>query len=75
MSGVCTELDDYPEYPYYLRVPADDSPINIYDVVAFYDKVYSGKDKEEIANSIRAFAVEHFDFKVGLKPVIDYING
>lgn len=74
VSGVCTELDDYKDYPYYFRVPADDSHINIEDIISFYDSIYSNNDKEAIINYIRDFAVDHFDFKIGLKPVFDYIN-
>lgn len=74
ISGVCTELDDYQDYPYYFRVPADESAIQINDIISFYNSVYEGRDKEEIVNTIRSFAVEHFDFKIGLKPVIRFIS-
>lgn len=74
VSGVCTELDDYKDYPYYFRVPANDSPIQMNDIIRFYDSVYREKNKEDVANNIREFAVSHFDFKVGLKPIVDYIQ-
>ncbi len=75
ISGVSTELDDKKDYPYYMRVPANNSNINMKDVIDFYSKIYCHeKSKDQIANEIRAFAKANFDFRVGLAPVIDYIN-
>ena len=74
ISGVETELDHYPSYPYYLRVPADDSPICIQDVISFYNKIYKGnQQRKDIIKRISGFAAEHFSFDSAFKPIIEYL--
>ncbi|MEH7454256.1 hypothetical protein [Gottfriedia acidiceleris] len=75
ISGVETELDSDSNYKYYLRVPADDTPIDIYSIIEFYDFVYKGSEsKEQIINSIRTYSQNHFDFMNGFQPVINFIK-
>lgn len=73
VSGVCTELDDQLNFPYYLRFPADDTPIDIQVIVDFYEKIYYVGQKK-VADDIRVFAEEHFDLFKTLKPIVEYIN-
>lgn len=73
ISGVKTELDNYDEYPYYFRVPSDDSPINIKSVINFFDTVYQSKEEDVISN-IRKLNMDYFDFPIAFKPVITVIN-
>lgn len=72
VSGVETELDHKRDFPFYFRVPADDSPVDIYDIIAFFNKVNSITDYHE---KIRAVAEESFNAKVCLKPIIDFFKG
>ncbi|WP_429948898.1 hypothetical protein IGJ55_002599 [Enterococcus sp. AZ170] len=71
ISGVETELDN-PKYnfPYYMRVSADDSPINFKDIILFFEKIHDNKN----AYSIKKFGEENFSFKASVKPVIDYLK-
>lgn len=74
ISGVKTELDSLTECAgYYYRVPADDSPININDVIVFFDKVYQ-EDSLTVRKTLRNYAKHNFDFSITFKPVIDYIR-
>lgn len=76
ISGVETELDTAEDFKYYLRVPADDSTIPVDLIKDFYKSVYErGKSRREVIKEISKYAIEHFSFKVSLKPVADYING
>jgi hypothetical protein len=76
ISGVENELDYDPGFPYYLRVAADESPINMDDIIDFYEKLYSGnKSRPEIVQYISEYAASHFSYKVALKPVVDFIEG
>ena len=72
ISGVKTEFDNIPDFQYYFRVPADDTPVDIEAVVAFYEKVYiqSGLSVEEISHSIREYTYQLFDYSNGFLPVI-----
>lgn len=76
ISGVCTELDYDEKFKYYLRVPADESIININHIVSFYNKVYKNNvSKQEIVKDIRGYAEQYFDINQCLKIVVSYIKG
>lgn len=74
ISGVETEFDQIENFPYYLRVNADDSTIDINVVLKFYDEVYTNSEGFEITNSIRKTCLEKFDYKKGYKTIIDYLG-
>jgi len=68
-------IDVLPEkYKYCLYIPQDESHVNIKDIIAFHDTIYSQNSKKEIVREIRNFAVEYCDMKNTFKPVLDYIN-
>ena len=75
VSGVETELDSHPEYEYYYRVPANDDPVNIYEIIKFYDKVYSKNNHQEVADSIRTLTFKMFDMQYAFMPVVEDILG
>ncbi|MDB6223321.1 glycosyltransferase [Lactobacillus amylovorus] len=72
VSGVKTELDTMPDFKYYYRVPADDSPVDVEKIVDFYDGIYRNKDKQNIANQIRKFCQKNFTFEKCYKEIIDW---
>lgn len=74
ISGVKTELNSYTDFPYYMMVPQDDSPIDMQQVVKFYMDCYRGtKSFDEVHAVIAKFAEEKFDYSVTMKPVFQYI--
>lgn len=76
VSGVETELDSDRNYKYYLRVPADESNINMEIIIDFYDKIYnSTESKEEVIANIRNYTESHFDVSVTWAKVVHYIKG
>ncbi len=75
VSGVITELDSDTNYPYYFRVPADDTPINMEKIFEFYDRVMkSERSRENMQRKIMKYATEHFDMNVAFRPVLDFIK-
>jgi len=62
------------KYKYCLYIPQDETPVNIKDIIAFHDTIYSQITKKEIIREIRNFAIEFCDMKNTFKPVLDYIN-
>ena len=74
ISGVTTELDSLKDFKYYLRVPADESVINMNDVVSFFYKCYNEKTSIEVAEEIRNFTIPFFELGKAFKPVVDYIK-
>lgn len=74
ISGIETEMDNLIDFPYYKRVPADDTLINMNDVVDYFNACYQNKDVDEVAASIRNISQKYFDFINVFKPVVDFVN-
>jgi len=67
-----SKIDYIPQnYPFFLQVPEDDSPVNIQEVLGFYDRIYLG-DKEKIAFKIREFAKDRCSSEAMMKPVLEF---
>lgn len=74
ISGVRNELDDDPDFKYYLRVPADDTPVDIDAIINFYNFVYnSGESRSEIIEQISDYASKNFSYNASFKPLVDYL--
>lgn len=74
ISAVKTEFDYMPEYKYYLKVPADDTPIVIEDIINFFEKIVSKNNYKTISKDIRNITEDMFDFSKGFKkPIIEKI--
>lgn len=62
---------DFPDdFPYMLKVPADESSVDIGQILQFYDKI---KDRD-IVKEMRDYAEKNLSWEAKLKPVIDEIN-
>lgn len=60
--------------PYRMTVSDDDSPIDVFEVVRFYDSIYGRGNIEKIVTDIREECRKNCDVKAGLKEVLDYIK-
>ena len=68
------ESDVFEGEEYVLKIPADESPVNIGDVVKFYEKMYNKMSKEEVAEMIRNSAEKRCDIMITMKPVADCLT-
>jgi len=59
------------DYPYFLKVKEDESPIDIESIVKFHDDVYSS-EAQIIANEIRNYAESRCSSEAMMKPVLDF---
>lgn len=69
MSG---KSDVFEEEDFVLKVSNDESFINIEKIVEFYDYMYMGKNKREIALNIRERAEKKCSMMEVIKPIFDY---
>jgi hypothetical protein len=70
-----TKIDIIPDgFEYCMYVPEDETPVNIMELVNFYNNIYNGNDETKIINTIRKFAEENCDMAKTMVPVINYIN-
>lgn len=70
ISGVKTEFDLDSQYPFYFRVPADDSAVQINEIIDFFDKI---KLIDNYRIQIHEYAKNNFSYEVAMKKIIDYI--
>lgn len=73
VSGVETELDSMTDVDFYLRIPANDTPVNMREIVELYDRMYRNTDFDKRSLMIRNHTKMYFDIEFTFKPVIDYI--
>ncbi len=59
------------DFCYFLKVPADETPINIEDIIEFYDSVYQHGHRIEVARQIRAYIEAKSSMKSVMKMVIE----
>jgi len=63
--------DDFDDnFIYAAKIPADDSPVNIYDVIDFYKRL-EGTDYSIKMND---FARKNLSWEAKLKPVFEYLD-
>jgi len=60
-----------PDFPYILHVPADESPIDIEQVLAFAKEVYADPDHPQ---KMRRYAEEHLDWSVKMKKLKGFLE-
>lgn len=58
----------------YLRVPNDDSALDIKEIIAFYDRIHHVKERKLLAADIREMAKKFIDMKVTLQPICIYMK-
>ena len=66
-----TDPDFPPDFPYILHVPADESPIDIEQVLAFAKEVYADPDHPQ---KMRLYAEEHLDWSVKMKKLKGFLE-
>lgn len=65
------KIDVIPEdFPYLLPIPGDESPVDISEVLKFYDKVYKAEPVETVIQKMRAFALLHVDMENTMQPIL-----
>lgn len=75
VSAVETELDNLTDFPYYLKLPANDTDIKIDSIIEFYKNIYLNKDSETITLNIRNYTRKLFDYEFGFKrPIEEYLE-
>lgn len=68
------ETDVFEGVEYVLKIPADETPVNIIDIVKFYEKLYNGKDKKQIASEIRSSAEKRCNILQTMEPIVNCLK-
>ena len=69
-----TKIDIVPDdFNYMLRVPEDDSAIDIASIVSFANKIYNG-NRENVADEIRFFAENNCSMSKSMSTVIEFFK-
>lgn len=59
-------------FPYMLKVPANEDPIDIEAVETFVDALYENENRKQVAGKIRSYFEERCGMRSTLKPVVDW---
>ncbi len=67
----CTDSNNVdPNGKYYLKLKCNDDPVDIKEIIAFFD----GLDKDNIQNEMRAYALNNLKWSTQFKKVADYFE-
>jgi len=58
-----------------LQIPADDSPVDINNVLLFLDGLSCQQSSKSLAARIRGYAIQHVDMESVFDPVVSYVKG
>jgi glycosyltransferase involved in cell wall biosynthesis len=67
----CSDPDFPDDYPYILRIPSDESPVDIEQLIQFAQNVYRDLDHPR---KMRAFASEHLDWSVKMNELKTFLE-
>ncbi|KHC90377.1 glycosyl transferase group 1 [Thermotoga sp. Mc24] len=63
---------DFPEdFPFLLRIPSDESPVDIQKVISFYEELK--KTHPDYPLLMRKYAEEHLSWEIKMKPLVERI--
>ena len=69
---IACEDPDFPEdFPYIFRLPADESPINIDEVIKFATKISEDKDHPK---KMHQYACDHLDWSIKMKKLKEFFE-
>lgn len=71
VSGVETEFDYLTDFEFYYRVPADESPVNLAEVISFYKRTCMS---DEARSEIHEYAKKKFSMEASMKPIVEYLT-
>jgi len=70
---IASSDQDFPEsFPYILKIPSDESPVDINEIVEWYEKLTHSHPN--YSTEMRKYAEEHLSWDAKMKPVIEKIK-
>ena len=67
----CSDPDFPDDFPFVLRLPADESPVDIKQVIMFITRIYQETDHPRI---MRQYAVEHLEWSIKIKKLKNFLS-
>lgn len=61
------------DFNYFLQVPANESPINMVDIIAFYEKCYADGSRIKVAKEIRSYIEKKSSMNVVIEQILQTI--
>lgn len=68
------QSDVFENEDFIMKVPENETPINIDDVINFHDKIYCDRNKQKVTKTIRKCAKLCCDMKIAMKSIIEYFS-
>lgn len=72
----CTDIDVFLDEPtdFCFRIPADDSPLDISQIISFHDRLYQSRPENLLIDIVRNYAERTVSMQAALKGVIQYVG-
>ena len=67
----CSDPDFPNDFPYILRIPADESPIDMKQVIRYTSAIYQDPDHPQ---KMRQYAIEHLDWSIKMKKLKKFLE-
>lgn len=74
ISSVDIDVFETGKYPYLCRLKGNEDPVDIEQVIAFFDRIYSDKDINTVAAEIREYAQKLCDMEVVMRKVVSQLS-
>lgn len=62
------------DFPYIMYCSKDDDPVDMNEVISFYDSCFKKKNKKEVGEAIRNYFVDRCDINHTMMPVLQYFE-
>lgn len=74
VSGVTIDIFRNLSTKYYMQFPNDETIIDVFRLIDFYDEIYRNQNRKVIEQDIRKIAETYMDIGVTMQPVCNYIK-
>lgn len=68
-----SKSDVFEGQDFVLKVPNNESNINIYDIINFYDCIYKNQEPSKVVENIRSKAEKCCEIRNTMKPIVEYM--
>lgn len=68
-----SKSDVFENQNFVLKVPEDETDIDIRDIVSFYDHMYRNQDSHKVAEKIRNQAEKCCEIRITMKPIVKFL--
>lgn len=74
VTSMIIDIFENTGYSYLYKVSEDENPVDVSQMLEFYDNIYGGKSPETVASEIRNYARGICDIKIVMQPIFEFFK-